>query len=260
MTRSTLIPRALNRHSAGSGSRWWTGGSRRAGPQHRPAALHRRWPLQIVPASPLAAAPARSAVRSNRPSFLMSKCSKLTWRLALIASRRRLGFEAGETTKTNAGQPAGNRRAGKAQLLADLGSRQTALPPQTPRSHRSDAPSSLLAMVYGLEDRFSSPVAPSVRYRLSHSRVRRSLRPNSAATILSGRPSSTIRRIISARPRGVVRAFLCGLFILEAFRGVFGRKHLQAFNPDEQPPQKWEGTLSATIAGSALLFRIKCRL
>ena len=89
----------------------------------------------------------------------------------------------------------------------------------------------------GRDERFSSPARPSVRHRDSHLRAVRSLTPKPAATSATGRPSSSIRLIISARPSGVVRAFLCGLFILVPCGASCRNDHLQALTGDEQPPQ-----------------------
>lgn len=70
------------------------------------------------------------------------------------------------------------------------------------------ASASRLATVHGRDERFSSPTAPSRFQRASHFCAVRSLAPKPAATSPTGRFSSTIRLTISARPRGVRRAFL----------------------------------------------------
>ncbi|MEP3300106.1 MAG: hypothetical protein ABJO27_27080 [Pseudoruegeria sp.] len=62
------------------------------------------------------------------PEFLDVQMQELARVLALIATHRRLGIKAGETAKTKAGQPSGNRRAGKVQLLADLRPGQPMVP------------------------------------------------------------------------------------------------------------------------------------
>ena len=87
----------------------------------------------------------------------------------------------------------------------------------------------------GRDDRFSRPAAPSLRHRPSHFRAVRSLIPKPAATSGTGRPSSTIRLTISARPSGVIRAFLCGLFILVTLGVSLRNEHLQDSTTDEQP-------------------------
>ena len=89
----------------------------------------------------------------------------------------------------------------------------------------------------GRNERFCSPASPSLRHRDGHLRAVRSLTPKPAATSPTGRPSPAIRRIISARPSGVVRAFLCGLFILVPCGASCRNDHLLALTGDEQPPQ-----------------------
>jgi hypothetical protein len=77
-----------------------------------------------------------------------------------------------------------------------------------------------------------------------HQAVRCSDIRQPAATSQIGRPSSTIRLTISARPSGVVRAFLCGLFILVASGASCGNDHLQAISTDEQPPRGWRSPMT----------------
>ena len=53
--------------------------------------------------------------------FLDVQVQQLARVLALIAPHRRLGIKAGKTAKTKTSESAGNCRAGKIQLLANLG-------------------------------------------------------------------------------------------------------------------------------------------
>ena len=73
--------------------------------------------------------------------------------------------------------------------------------------------------------------------RASHLRTVRVLTSNAVATAATLHPSSSTRRTITARPNGVVRAFLW-VFIRVVLRQlVMGRtNHLPGFSPDEQRP------------------------
>jgi hypothetical protein len=98
---------------------------------------------------------------------------------------------------------------------------------------------SLLATSLGRQGRSCSPGRPSAWQRASHLRTVRVLTSNAAATAATLQPSSSTRRTITARPKGVVRAFLW-LFIRAGLRRlVIGRNHhLPGLSPDEQGPQK----------------------
>jgi hypothetical protein len=76
----------------------------------------------------------------------------------------------------------------------------------------SQGTGSLLATRRGAELRFCRPAWPSLRPRASHLRTVRVLTSNALATAATLHPSSSTRRTMTARPNGVVRAFL-GAFI-----------------------------------------------
>jgi hypothetical protein len=102
----------------------------------------------------------------------------------------------------------------------------------------SQGAGSLLATRRGAEPRFSRPARPAWRKRASHLRTVRVLTSKLAATALTLQPSWSTRRIITARPNGVVRAFLWAFIRVVPRQLAMGRtNHLPGLSPDEQRPQ-----------------------
>jgi hypothetical protein len=101
----------------------------------------------------------------------------------------------------------------------------------------SQGAASLLATRCGAELRSCRPATPSLPKRASHLRTVRVLTSNAAAAAATVQPSSSTRRTITARPKGVVRAFLWAFIRVVLGQLAMGRtNHLPGFSPDEQPP------------------------
>src|ERR687897_2762062 len=103
----------------------------------------------------------------------------------------------------------------------------------------SQGAGSLFATRRGAELRFCRPAPPSLRKRASHLRTVRVLTSNALAAAATVHPSSSTRRTITARPNGVVRAFLWA-FIRVGLRQLVmdSTHHLPGFSPEEECPQK----------------------
>src|ERR687897_752527 len=99
----------------------------------------------------------------------------------------------------------------------------------------SQGAGSLFATRRGAELRFCRPAPPSLRKRASHLRTVRVLTSNALATAATLHPSSSTRRTITARPNGVVRAFLWAFIRVVLGQLGMGRtNHLPDLSPDEQ--------------------------
>ena len=133
-------------------------------------------------------------------------------------------------------QPAGNRRSRQPEAGRDPLTRQPVLAAQLGRQSNPERTRRRLGrMGLGrvvLQPGFS--IAPPARQPFAGGSF---ADPEARCHFADRPPPPTIRRIISARPSGVVRAFLCGLFVLVPCGASCRNDHLQALTGDEQPPQ-----------------------
>jgi hypothetical protein len=156
-----------------------------------------------VLAAPLAGDAMAAVAKAGE--LLDVEVDELTGAGALVTSRWRAWFERRPATEAEPREVAGHGAARELQtpicspVMRDSHRRRTAI--------SSQGAGSLLATRWGAELRFCRPAWPSLRKRASHLRTVRTLTSKASAAAATLQPSSSTRRTITARPKGVVRAF-----------------------------------------------------